>query len=87
LEKLGERTDRGSCTSRCFAAENHDGSRSEVLLLVDAQFANAGAVKSGRDKRVRGVCDRVILLLRLCGESAKAQQRQKDTGQDYKQAN
>ena len=28
----------------------------------------------------------VIVLLRLCGERAKAQQRQKDAGQDYKQS-
>jgi hypothetical protein len=53
-------------------------------LLVDAQLVNARTVKSGRDKGVGGLGDNMRLLLRLC--DAKAQQRQKDAGQDYKQA-
>ncbi|PYK37735.1 MAG: hypothetical protein DME60_12095 [Verrucomicrobia bacterium] len=84
LDNLGEGARRRSCTALCPAAENHDGLCPHVFLLVDAQLLNAGTVKSGRHQRV----DRSgsnVMLLRLCGECAKAQQRQKDAGQDYKQ--
>src|SRR5206468_11221507 len=87
LNKLRECSERGSCTSLCLTAGNHDGPSPEVFLLVDAQLANAGTVKSDRNEGVCGVGDNVILLLRLCGESAKARQREKDAGQDYKEAN
>ena len=85
LDSLGEgAADRGSCTSLCPAAGNHDCSGPEVLLLVDAQRGNARTVKSVRNEGVGGIGDNVILLLRLC--DAKARQRQKDAGQDYKQS-
>ena len=51
----------------------------KFILLVDAQLVNFGTVKSGRDQRVFGVGDDLILLLRLChalrerGERAKTQ--------------
>jgi hypothetical protein len=49
---------------------------------------NFGTVKPVRDERVFGVSDNVRLLLSLSQrrEHAKASQRQKDAGQDYKQA-
>ena len=58
-----------------------------VLLLVDAQLVNAGTIESGGDERVGGIrVHNRWLLLRLRGERAKAQQRQKDASQDNKQA-
>src|SRR5216684_1996892 len=89
LDKLVDGTESGSRRSRtalCLAAGNHDGSGPEVLLLVDAQLVNFGTVKAGRDEWVGGLGDNVLLLLRLCGESAKAHQRQKDASQDHKPA-
>jgi len=62
-------------------------------LLVDAQLVNFRTIKSVRDKRVFGVGDDLILLLRLCDalserrERAKTCQRQKDASQNYEQAN
>src|SRR5438128_1365799 len=88
LDKLGEGSSRRSGTSFCLAAENHDRSGPEVLLLIDAQIVNAGTIESGRDQGIDGVgCSVILLRLRgaRSGERAKAQQREKNTGQENKE--
>jgi hypothetical protein len=55
-------------------------------LLINAQLVNARTVKSSRDERVRRLGNNCTVLLRLCGERAKAQQRKEDASQDNKQA-
>jgi len=96
--KLGKAGGGGRFTSLCLAAENHDGSGSEVLLLVDAQLVNLGTIKSRRDKGIDVITGRILLLCLVgtrMGGPAKAQsggirrakQRQKDADQDDKQTN
>ena len=78
------------CTSAALAAGNHEESPFKALHLVDALLVNRGTVKSRR--KTGDVDNFSVLLLRLCelavscGERAKACQRQKDAGQDNKQA-
>jgi hypothetical protein len=62
-------------------------------LLVDAQLVNLVTIESRRQHaEIDGAADRVILLLRFRrarstgGKRARAQQRQRDAGQDYRQA-
>ena len=63
------------------------GERAVLFRLRHAQRVNAGTVKSRREEcEVDGLSDSGILL-RMRRERPKAQQRQKDASQDYKQAN
>ena len=91
VDKLGQGSGRRGFTSFCQTAENHDGARPKVFHPVDAQLVNLGTVKSRRNQRVHGLRAKipggeVVLLLRLCRENARAQQRQEHAGKDHAEA-
>ena len=96
VQKLGERTGTAGfvrfAASCGLAAENHNRAGSEVFHLVDAQLVNLGTVKSRRDKRadLLGLGGNPIFLLRLLGRQlvrlCRSEQRQRDAGQPYEQA-
>jgi hypothetical protein len=81
-----------------LAAENHDGAGTEAFHLVNAQLANLGTVKSRRDKRANVLGPGLNLILLLCGAGMRGrteaksgrvrrgEQRQRDAGQGYEQA-
>ena len=72
---------RGSRASLCLATVDHDGAGTHVFLLIDAQLVDFRTIKHGRHKGINGLIGPCMVLLRLRGERAKAQQRQKNTGQ------
>ena len=72
---------RGSRSSLRLAAVNHDGAGTHVFLLINAQLADLRTIKHCRHERISGLTNNCMVLLRLRGERAKAQQRQKGAGE------
>ena len=72
-----------------LAASDHDGSRPEVFLFIDALLVNRGAIKSNRNERVRGAGDNLVpcrnafaIFAAGAGKYTDAGQREEDAGQD-----
>jgi hypothetical protein len=88
-DALEEAAHRGGTWNRVCATGDHDRAGPEVLHLVDAELFNFGTVEPDWDKRVVGGGYNVVFYLQRCGlrgERIKSQQRQRDAGKRYAQA-